>query len=52
MNASGCNEKHRSSRRRALMPDLLFMGVLVLFFAASAGCVRVCERLQETPWKR
>jgi len=45
MNASGGNEKHRSNRRRALMPDLIFIGVVVLFFAVSAGYVRFCERL-------
>jgi hypothetical protein len=45
MNASGCNENRRLDRRRALMPDLIFIGVVVLFFAVSAGYVRFCERL-------
>jgi hypothetical protein len=45
VNASGCNERHRSNRRKALMADLIFIGVVVLFFAVSAGYVRFCDRL-------
>jgi hypothetical protein len=45
VNVAGCNEKRRPNRRRALMPDLIFIGVVVLFLAVSAGYIRFCERL-------
>jgi len=45
VNVAERNGKHRSNRRRALMPDLIFIGVVVLFFAVSASYVRFCERL-------
>jgi hypothetical protein len=45
VNVAGYIEEHRSNRRRALMPDLIFIGVVVLFFAVSAGYIRFCERL-------
>jgi hypothetical protein len=31
----------------ALMNDLLYLGLTVLFFALTLGLIKVCERLME-----
>jgi hypothetical protein len=33
------------SRLEALMSDLVFLAVLLVFFALAAGYVRVCDRI-------